>query len=112
MPSSRTPASSEKHAPRNATATVLGIFKEWDCEIGERTLCPGDTFALYTGGITESFNKASDEFGEARPIESLRRHRSEPSQSLLDSIVADVRQFSPREQHDDITLIIAKSFHP
>jgi hypothetical protein len=26
----------------------------------------------------------------------------------LSSIVDDVRQFSPREQHDDITLIIAK----
>ena len=93
----------------DATATVLGIFKKWDCEIGERTLCPGDTLALYTDGITEAFNENRDEFGEHRLIESLRRHRTQPSQSLLNSIVADVRQFSPREQHDDITLIIAKS---
>jgi serine phosphatase RsbU (regulator of sigma subunit)/catechol 2,3-dioxygenase-like lactoylglutathione lyase family enzyme len=91
------------------TATVLGIFKKWDCEIGERTLCPGETLALYTDGITEAFNEARDEFGEDRLIDSLRRHRSQPSQSLLDSIVADVRHFSPHEQHDDITLIIAKS---
>ncbi|MGH9743041.1 MAG: PP2C family protein-serine/threonine phosphatase [Candidatus Acidiferrum sp.] len=93
----------------DATATVLGIFKKWDCEIGERTICPGDTLALYTDGITEAFNESRDEFGEARLIDSLRRHRAQPSQSLLDSIVNDVRQFSPREQHDDITLIIAKS---
>ena len=93
----------------DATATVLGIFKKWDCEIGERTLCPGDTLALYTDGITEAFNENRDEFGEHRLIESLRRHRAQPSQSLLNSIVDDVRQFSPREQHDDITLIIAKS---
>jgi serine phosphatase RsbU (regulator of sigma subunit) len=26
----------------------------------------------------------------------------------MDAIVAEVRQFSPQEQHDDITLIIAK----
>jgi phosphoserine phosphatase RsbU/P len=90
------------------TATVLGIFKKWDCEIGERTLCPGDTLALYTDGITEAFNESRDEFGEARLIESLCRHRAKPSQSLLDSIVADVRQFAPHEQHDDLTLIIAK----
>jgi serine phosphatase RsbU (regulator of sigma subunit) len=95
MPSSRTHASREKEAPRNATATVLGIFKKWDCEIGERTLCPGDTFALYTDGIIEPFNEARDEFGEDRLIESLRRHRSLPSQSILDSIVADVRQILP-----------------
>jgi len=93
----------------DATATVLGIFKKWDCEIDERTLCAGDTLALYTDGITEAFNENRDEFGEHRLIESLRRHRAQPSQSLLNSIVDDVRQFSPREQHDDITLIIAKS---
>ena len=94
----------------DATATVLGIFKKWDCEIGERTFCPGDTLALYTDGITESFNENRDEFGEDRLIESLRRHRRLPSQSLLENVVDDVRRFAPHEQHDDITLIIAKSF--
>jgi serine phosphatase RsbU (regulator of sigma subunit)/catechol 2,3-dioxygenase-like lactoylglutathione lyase family enzyme len=91
------------------TATVLGIFKKWDCELGEQTIHPGDTLVLYTDGITESFNESRDEYGEARLIESLLRHRTQPSQSLLQNIVADVRQFSPHEQHDDITLIIAKS---
>ncbi len=94
------------------TATVLGIFKKWDCELGERTVHPGDTLVLYTDGITESFNQAQDEYGEARLIESLLRHRAQPSQSLLQDIVADVRQFSPHEQQDDITLIIAKSAPP
>ena len=93
----------------DATATVLGIFKKWDCEIGELTFHPGDTLALYTDGITESFNDADDQFGEDRLIDSLRRHCCLPSQALLHNIVADVRQFAPREQHDDITLIIAKS---
>jgi serine phosphatase RsbU (regulator of sigma subunit)/catechol 2,3-dioxygenase-like lactoylglutathione lyase family enzyme len=96
----------------DATATVLGIFKKWDCEIGELTLRPGDTLALYTDGITESFNEADDQFGEERLIDALRRHRSLPSDSLLQSIVGDVRQFAPREQHDDITLIIAKCCSP
>lgn len=91
-----------------ATGTVLGIFKEWDCTVNERRLSPGDLLALYTDGITESFNDAGDEFGEGRLIESLRRHRDLPSQDVLDSVVSEVRQFSPREQHDDITLIIAK----
>ncbi len=91
------------------TATVLGIFKKWDCELGERTIHPGDSLVLYTDGITESFNESRDEYGEARLIESLLRHRSQASQSLLQNIVADVREFSPHEQHDDITLIVAKS---
>jgi serine phosphatase RsbU (regulator of sigma subunit) len=92
----------------DSTATVLGVFKEWDCEIGERQLHPGDTLALYTDGITESYNSADEEFGEQRLIEALQRHRETSSQSLLDSIVAEVQRFNPHEQHDDITLIIAK----
>ena len=92
----------------DSTATVLGVFKEWDCEIAERQLCPGDTLALYTDGVTESYNPAEEEFGEQRLIEALRRNRDLSSQALLASIVEEVRRFSPNEQHDDITLIIAK----
>jgi len=91
-----------------ATATVLGIFKDWDCEIGEHQLRPGDTLALYTDGITESYNSADEQFGEQRLIEALQRHCGQSSQCLLESIVAEVRSFSPHEQHDDITLIVAK----
>ena len=87
---------------------MLGLFKEWDCSIGERRLLPGDTLALYTDGITESFNGAGEEFGEQRLIEALRRHRELSSQALLASVVDDVQQFSPHEQQDDITLIVAK----
>src|SRR5215471_8012164 len=50
----------------DATCTVLGIFKNWDCAVGERQLFPGDIFALYTDGITESFNDTGEEFGEER----------------------------------------------
>ena len=91
-----------------STATVLGVFKEWDCEIGERQLHPGDMLALYTDGITESYNSLDEQFGEQRLIESLQRHREVPSSAALTSIVEEVQRFSPHEQHDDITLIIAK----
>ena len=91
-----------------ATATVLGIFKDWDCEIGECQLRLGDTLALYTDGITESYNSADEQFGEQRLIEALLRHREASSQAALASIVDEVQRFNPHEQHDDITLIIAK----
>jgi serine phosphatase RsbU (regulator of sigma subunit) len=92
----------------DSTSTVLGLFEEWDCSIGERSLFAGDTLALYTDGITESFNDAEEEYGEQRLIEALQRHRELSSQALLTSVVDDVRQFSPHEQHDDVTLIVAK----
>ena len=91
-----------------STSTVLGIFRTWECAVGESSLRRGDLLALYTDGVTESMDHSAEEFGEDRLVESLRRHRELCPQSLLTSVVADVRAFSPHEQHDDITLIIAK----
>jgi serine phosphatase RsbU (regulator of sigma subunit)/predicted enzyme related to lactoylglutathione lyase len=92
----------------HSTATVVGLFTEWDCSIEERQLLPGDTLLLYTDGVTESFDDADEEFGEARLIAALRRHRNLPSGELLAAIVEEVQRFSPNEQHDDITLIVAR----
>jgi len=92
----------------DSTCTAVGLFKEWDCTVEERALRPGDTLALYTDGVTETFNDAGEEFGEQRLIEALRRHCALPSHALLSRLVEDVRCFSPREQHDDITLVVAR----
>jgi len=92
----------------NSTCTVMGLFKEWDCSMAECSLFAGDTLALYTDGITESFNDAGKEFGEQRLIDALRQNREASPQAALESIVKEVRGFSGREQHDDITLIIAR----
>ena len=91
-----------------STGTVVGLFKDWDCSVGERQLSEGDIFALYTDGITESFDVRDEEFGERRLLEALRRHGELDSAPMVNAIVNEVRAFSPREQHDDITLIIAK----
>jgi serine phosphatase RsbU (regulator of sigma subunit)/predicted enzyme related to lactoylglutathione lyase len=92
----------------DATGTVLGLFEDWDCEMGERRICSGDTLALYTDGITEAFNNAEEEFGEERLVAALRKHGACCSRELLEAIVDEVRGFSPREQRDDITMIVAK----
>ena len=92
----------------DSTCTVLGLFEDWDCSIGDCHLSTGDTVAFYTDGITEAFNRAGEEFGEQRLTDALLRHRKLPSQDLLSAIVDEVRQFNPDEQHDDITLIVAK----
>ena len=92
----------------DSTGTVVGLFREWDCSMTERRLLAGDTLVLYTDGITESFNDEGEEFGEGRLIEALQRHRGLPAQDMITSIVDEVQRFSPQEQHDDITLIVAR----
>ena len=92
----------------HSTATVLGLFEEWDSPIEECQLSPGDTLALYTDGVTESFNASGEEFGEQRLVEALRRNKAKPAQHTLSSVVEQIQRFSTSEQHDDITLIVAK----
>jgi serine phosphatase RsbU (regulator of sigma subunit) len=91
-----------------STCTVLGLFDTWECSIGESSLFPGDTLVLYTDGVTESFNAAGEEFGERNLVDSLRRLSGQRPQALINSILDDVKQFSSHEQHDDITLVVAR----
>ncbi len=90
------------------TATVLGLFEKWDYTVEERQLFPGDSLVLYTDGATESFNDSDEQFGEQRLIEALQRHRRLPPRDLISSVLDSIRSFNPREQQDDITLIIAQ----
>lgn len=91
-----------------STCTVLGLFHGWDCDVGERQLSPGDTLVLYTDGVIESFNGDGEEFGEERLVDALLQYRELPTQALLASVADEVRRFSPEEQADDFTLIVAK----
>ena len=92
----------------HSTGTVLGLFKEWESPTMECQLFPGDTLALYTDGVTESFDASGEEFGEDRLVEALQRRNGLPSQALLASVIDEIKEFSPHEQHDDITLIVAR----
>jgi serine phosphatase RsbU (regulator of sigma subunit) len=91
-----------------STGTVLGLFEEWDSPIAECQLCPGDMLALYTDGVTESFDASGEEFGEQRLVEVLRQNKAMSASHTLASVVEQIQSFSPSEQHDDITLIVAR----
>jgi|SRR5579864_2491704 len=92
----------------DSTSTVLGLFADWDSSFNETQLFPGDALVLYTDGVIDAFNDSGEEFGEQRLIETICKHREQSPQQILDAIVNSVRKFSPDEQHDDITLIVAK----
>jgi phosphoserine phosphatase RsbU/P len=91
-----------------ATSTVLGLFRQWECSVGETRLDAGDLLTLYTDGVTEAFDAAGEEFGEERFLDAVQRHRHRAPESLLASLLDEVRDFSTDEQHDDRTLIVAR----
>ena len=72
----------------------------------EIQLEPGDLTLLYTDGLFEAVNGASEEYGRERLIERLAKGHAERAQPLLDDLVGEVEAFAGGvPQHDDITLV-------
>jgi serine phosphatase RsbU (regulator of sigma subunit) len=92
----------------DSTSTVLGLFENWQCNVAETTLNPGDLLLLYTDGVTEALNRAGEDFGESRLIDLVWSNRNLCPQALIGSIIKAVQQFSHEEQVDDITLVAAR----
>lgn len=92
-----------------STATVLGLFEQWQCSTQETTLHPGDLLAIFSDGVTEAMNDADSEFGEARFIATLREFRSFAPALLLTTVVSTVQGFTGGFQSDDLTLVIARA---
>jgi phosphoserine phosphatase RsbU/P len=91
-----------------ATATVLGLFEEWDCSVAELQLAAGDVLVIYTDGVSEAADDKEEEFGEERLVEVTRRHQQQSADEILEAVLAEVQGFSRGEQADDMTLIVAR----
>ncbi|HKM91144.1 MAG TPA: SpoIIE family protein phosphatase [Candidatus Acidoferrales bacterium] len=92
-----------------STATVLGMFRDWDCQVVETVLHPGDILVMYTDGVTEAPNAEGEEFGEKRLLESMRAQKHRSAADLLAGVTAAVQQFSSGAQADDLTLVVARA---
>jgi CheY-like chemotaxis protein len=91
-----------------ATATVLGLFPDWECSVAEVHLAPGDVLSLYTDGITETLGFNGEEFGEARLLDTLRKSQDLEAAHILRNVESAAEQFRLGDQQDDLTLVIAR----
>jgi serine phosphatase RsbU (regulator of sigma subunit) len=92
----------------DSTSTVLGLFEEVPIHIAEVHLHPGDILVLYTDGVTEAVSPQGEEFGEQRLVEVLTTSRTQSAIDLTQAVCSAVERFSPGEQFDDITLVVAR----
>ena len=61
---------------------------------------------LYTDGVTEALNSATEMYTEARVASRLAAIQAEPVQAVVEKILSDVQSFiAEAEQADDITLM-------
>jgi CheY-like chemotaxis protein len=93
----------------DATATVLGLFSDWDCSVVEARLETGDVLSIYTDGITETTGYSGEEFGETRLLETLHKSRDLEAACILRNVQNAAEQFRLGEQEDDLTLVIARA---
>jgi phosphoserine phosphatase RsbU/P len=92
-----------------ATATVLGLFPDWECSVAETQMVAGDILCIYTDGITETTGENGEEFGEEGLLEVLRGSRHLESALILQKVEQTVKQFRSGHQQDDVTMVIARA---
>lgn len=87
---------------------ALGLVKEAAYAQFELALTPGDLLILYTDGVTEAMNAATEQFGEAR-LAAWAGSVNGSSSKKVSGLVESVNQFAAGEpQHDDITVIVGR----
>lgn len=92
-------------------ALGLEVGKVFDSILEEQHLVlqPGEVLVFYTDGFTEARNSRGEEFGEARLVSSLTRHRDGSAQEIINGICKDVETFTQGfAQHDDMTMVVVK----
>ncbi len=86
----------------------LGLFEEAEYASNTLQAEAGDTFFLYTDGITEARNAAGQEFELGR-VKQAVAEAAQSSLEYADRIFDALKEFTRgAEQHDDITLVTVK----
>ena len=92
----------------NSTATVLGMFEQWECPVAETSMAARDLLVIYTDGVVEATNSSEMEFGEDGILRTIQANGFCNAQLLLEKLVTSVQNFSSGEQIDDLTLVVAR----
>lgn len=91
-----------------AEGTPLGLLDSAYSQ-NEARFNKGDTFVLYTDGVTEAMNPKSELYGKDRLAAVVESKKAFSAKDILNAIEKDIRYFEPRaRQHDDMTLIVIK----
>jgi serine phosphatase RsbU (regulator of sigma subunit) len=88
---------------------LLGVMPEVVYMNGRAELDVDDVLLIYSDGITESRNRAGEEFGYARLEAELRRVQIESADAALFSVLGAVQDFAgTRPLLDDMTLVVVR----
>jgi sigma-B regulation protein RsbU (phosphoserine phosphatase) len=90
---------------RKASGLPLAITPNYEYEMAETTLAPGETVILYTDGVTDAMNANGDRFGDAAFRQAIVG-AGPGAHAVGEAVVKAVqRHVADRPQFDDITLV-------
>jgi sigma-B regulation protein RsbU (phosphoserine phosphatase) len=93
----------------HTTSMPVGMIPGAPFSEDEQVLSPGDRIVLYTDGVTEAQNAASEFFGKKRLREAITRAAGLDCTGMHDAIQQALKDFTGgAEQSDDITLVVAE----
>ncbi len=97
-------ASGEVKQIESEAGLVLGVMPGFEFPGGSVQMEPGDTFFLYTDGITEAMDADEEEFGEEELAEVLSECGGSPAAAVSRHVVQAVQEHAGEApQSDDIT---------
>jgi serine phosphatase RsbU (regulator of sigma subunit)/anti-sigma regulatory factor (Ser/Thr protein kinase) len=103
------PGAEPCHIATDGDTFPLGIVP--DCEYLDTRLAleEGSVVVFYTDGAVEAMNAAQELYGFERFLASVQARRHLGATDLLDALFDDISRFAAgQEQHDDITIIVAR----
>jgi sigma-B regulation protein RsbU (phosphoserine phosphatase) len=87
----------------------IGLMPHNPIERETIPLKPGDTFVLFSDGVSEAINPDEGFYGEDRLLQTLSAYGSATPKEIVRHVLADVRVFADgAKQSDDITVLAAK----
>ncbi len=86
---------------------ALGLVPRINYQEGSVMLEPNSTIILYTDGVSEAMNSASEEFGTERIMEIFQGKPPENAEEAAERIISRVREFAGDiPQSDDVTCLV------
>lgn len=87
----------------------LGLVSDWNYEIREVAIRPGDKVILYTDGLIELNDESGFEFGMERLLGAINRSGSERPDALLAQITVATSSFaSGQPPADDMAMVVVE----
>lgn len=96
-----------------STGRPAGLLLRNPVERETLALEPGDTFVLFSDGVSEAMNAQEDFYGEERLLAALAGAAGSTPAETVERVLTDVRAFvAGAKQSDDITVLAVKYAPP